>query len=67
MLGITFLAAALSNYFLRPMRLWERLVFAFAAILMIVPGIISTVIGITLVIPVLLRQIAAVRRPAAAA
>ncbi len=49
------------------MRLWERLLFAFSAILMIVPGIISTVIGLTLVVPVLLRQIAAVRRHAAAA
>jgi TRAP-type uncharacterized transport system fused permease subunit len=67
LLGITFLASALSNYFLRPMRTWERLLFAFSAILMIVPGIISTATGLVLVIPVLLRQVAAMRRSAAAA
>ena len=67
LLGITFLASALSNYFLRPMRLWERLLFAFSAILMIVPGIISTATGLVLVLPVLIRQVAAVRRSAAAA
>ena len=64
---LTFLASALSNYFLRPMRTWERLLFAFSAILMIVPGIISTATGLVLVIPVLLRQVAAMRRSAATA
>ena len=67
LLGITFLASALSNYFLRPMRIWERLLFAFSAILMIAPGIVSTATGLVLVLPVLLRQVAAMRRSAAAA
>jgi TRAP transporter 4TM/12TM fusion protein len=66
-LGITFLSAALSNYFLTRMRMWERLVCGFAAILMIAPGIVSTSIGIALVIPVISRQIAAARRRHAAA
>ncbi|HQR11183.1 MAG TPA: TRAP transporter permease [Casimicrobiaceae bacterium] len=61
-LGITFLSASLSNYFLTRMRMWERLVCGFAAILMIAPGIISTAIGIALVMPVISRQIAAARR-----
>jgi TRAP transporter 4TM/12TM fusion protein len=66
-LGITFLAAALSNYFLRPMQMWERLLCAAAALLMIVPGIASTATGVALVVPVLVRQFAAVRRSPAAA
>jgi TRAP transporter 4TM/12TM fusion protein len=61
-LGITFLSAALSNYFLTPMRLWERLVCALAAMLMIIPGITSTALGVAIVIPVLVRQLAAHRR-----
>ena len=65
--GITFLAAALSNFFLTPMRMWERLVCAFAAILMITPGIVSTAIGIAIVVPVVLRQVQAVRHSAATA
>ena len=37
-----------------------------AAVLMIAPGIVSTSIGIAIVIPVVLRQLVAQRRPAAA-
>jgi len=61
-LGITFLSAALSNYFLTRMRMWERLVCAAAAILMIVPGLLSTAVGIAIVVPVVLRQVSAMRR-----
>ncbi len=64
-LGITVLAAALSNYMLTKMQMWERLVCVLAAVLMIAPGIVSTSIGIAIVIPVVLRQVAA-RRGAAA-
>ncbi len=67
LLGITFLAAALSNYFITRMQMWERLVCAAAAILMIVPGIVSTAIGIAIVVPVVLRQIAAAKRGTAPA
>ena len=66
-LGITFLSAALSNYFLTRMRMWERLVCGFAAILMIAPGIVSTAIGIALVMPMISRQVAAARHRHAAA
>ncbi len=61
-LGITFLAAALSSYLIAPMRPWERALCGGAAILMIAPGIVSTSAGLALVVPVLLRQVAARRR-----
>jgi TRAP transporter 4TM/12TM fusion protein len=61
-LGITFLAAAMSDYLVVRMRTWERLVCAAAALLMVVPGLASTLTGIALVAPVLLRHLAARRR-----
>jgi UPF0716 family protein affecting phage T7 exclusion len=39
----------------------------FAALLMIAPGLVSTSIGIAIVIPIVLRHYAASRRKAAAA
>ncbi len=67
LLGIFFLSAALSNYFLARMRMWERLLCAFAAVWMIAPGLFSTAIGIALVMPVIARQIAAMRTSRATA
>ena len=66
-LGITFLSAALSKYLLVQMRAWERVVCAVAALLMVAPGITSTLIGMAMVVPVMIRQIAALRRPPAVA
>ena len=66
-LGITFLAAALSDYFLVKMRTWERWVCGSAAILMVTPGLPSTLVGIAMVVPVLMRQIASMKRGAVAA
>jgi TRAP transporter 4TM/12TM fusion protein len=63
-LGITFLSAALSQFLLVQMRMWERLVCAAAAILMVAPGITSTLIGLGMVVPVMVRQIVALKRPA---
>ena len=65
-LGITFLAAALSNYFLVPMRTWERWVCGSAAFLMVAPGLVSTLLGLALVTPVILRHLATMKRPKAA-
>ncbi len=65
-LGITFLAAALSNYFLVQMRPWERWVCGGAAFLMVAPGLASTLVGLAMVVPVLLRHIAALKRAAVA-
>lgn len=67
-LGITVLAAALSRYFLVEMKRWEQLLCIAAALLLIAPGLTVTLIGAAMVVPVLLRQIAAWKlgRPAAA-
>jgi TRAP-type uncharacterized transport system fused permease subunit len=61
-LGITILSAALSNYLLVRMRTWERALCVVAAILMVAPGIPSTATGVVMVLPVLARHIAALRR-----
>ena len=58
-LGITFLSAALSNYLLVQMRAWERWVCAAAAIGMVAPSLTGTLIGIAMVVPVMLRHLAA--------
>ena len=57
--GITVLAAALSGFMLAEMRRWERLLCTVAAILLIWPGLWVTLAGIALVLPVLVRQLAA--------
>ena len=66
-LGITLLAAALSRFMLVEMKRWEQWLCAAGALLMIVPGIVSTLVGIGVALPVLLRQLGAWRvlRPAA--
>ena len=56
-LGITMLAAAFSKYMFVRMRLWEIVTCVVAAALMIAPEAISTLIGIALIVPVLLRQV----------
>ena len=60
-MGITFLAAAFSNYLLVRMQLWERLVCGLAAVLMVAPELTSTLIGVAMVVPVLIRHLAALR------
>jgi TRAP transporter 4TM/12TM fusion protein len=60
-LGITVLAAALSKFFLVEMKRWEQCVCLAAALLLIAPGLIVTLIGAAMTIPVLLRQLAAWR------
>jgi TRAP transporter 4TM/12TM fusion protein len=65
-LGITVLAAALSKFFLVEMKRWEQFVCFAAALLMIAPGITPKLIGTVMVIPSLLRQIAASRQANAA-
>jgi TRAP-type uncharacterized transport system fused permease subunit len=55
-LGITLLAAALSKFMWRELQRWEQLVLALGALLMVAPGLISTLCGIAVAAPVLLRQ-----------
>ncbi|HMA16673.1 MAG TPA: TRAP transporter fused permease subunit, partial [Kiloniellaceae bacterium] len=63
-LGITLLAAALSKYMWRELRRWEQGVLACGALLMVAPGLISTLIGIAVAAPVLWRQWAQRAHPA---
>jgi len=65
-LGITLLAAALSKFMLTELRRWEQGVLAAAALLMVAPGLISTLIGAAAALPVLMRQVAQRRRLASA-
>lgn len=58
-LGITVLAAALSRFFLVEMKRWEQLLCVVAALLLIAPGLVVTLVGAALVIPMLVRQLAA--------
>ena len=57
-LGISLLAAALSKYLLVEMRRWEQALCSLAAVLMVVPGLISTLIGALVAVPVLVAQVA---------
>ncbi|HSH91871.1 MAG TPA: TRAP transporter permease, partial [Ramlibacter sp.] len=58
-LGITVLAAALSKFFLVEMKRWEQGLCIAAALLLIAPGLVVTIIGALMTLPVLLRQLAA--------
>ncbi|HET8744334.1 MAG TPA: TRAP transporter permease [Ramlibacter sp.] len=61
-LGIVVLAAALSRFFLVEMKRWEQLLCLAAALLLIAPGLWVSMAGVALVVPVLLRQLAARRQ-----
>ncbi|MBK9361557.1 MAG: TRAP transporter permease [Rubrivivax sp.] len=63
-LGITLLAAALSKFFLVEMTRTEQLLCVAGALLMIAPGLLPTLVGAILALPMLLRQLAAWRRSA---
>ena len=60
-LGIVVLAAALSRYFLVEMKRWEQLLCVAAALLLIAPGLVVSLIGIALAAPVFVRQLTAWR------
>ena len=62
-LGITVLAAALSSsFFLVEMKRWEQALCLAAALLLIAPGLLPTLAGVVLVVPMLVRQFVAHRR-----
>ncbi len=61
-LGITVLSAALSNFMLVRMKTWERVLCVVAAVLMIAPELVSTIVGLLLMVPVLVSQVGAYRR-----
>ena len=60
-IGIVFLAAALSKFMFVEMQRWEQAVCGVAALLMVAPGLIVTLVGVAVAAPVVVRQIAAWR------
>ena len=60
-LGITLLAGALSKYFLVEMTRAEQALCLLAALLMIAPGLLPTLLGLVLATPMLLRHLVARR------
>ena len=61
-LGISLLAASLSKFLLVEMKRWEQALCAVGALLMVAPGLISTLVGTAVAAPVLLRHLAQWRR-----
>ncbi len=49
----------MSKFFLVEMKRWEQLLCVAAALLLIAPGLVVTLIGAAMAVPVLLRQLAA--------
>jgi TRAP transporter 4TM/12TM fusion protein len=64
--GILLLSAALSKHFIVAMRGWERIVFALAGILMVAPELTSSLIGLAMVAPIVVRQLVVRKRARAA-
>ena len=67
MIGLVFLSAAFSGYFLTHMKAWERWTFALAALLFIAPGWQSGLAGLVLALPAVLAQFVRRSAPATAA
>ena len=65
-LGITLLAATLSKFFLVEMTRAEQALCMVAALLLIAPGLVPTLIGAVIALPMLLRHLAARRAGLAA-
>jgi TRAP-type uncharacterized transport system fused permease subunit len=66
-MGITLLAAALSKFFLVEMTRAEQALCVLAALLMIAPGLVPTLIGMALAVPMIVRQVLARRAQRAVA
>lgn len=56
-LGITALSAAFSDYLSDRLWWWERLVLAFAAILLVAPELTTTIVGTLIFLPIALRPL----------
>ncbi|MBI1990789.1 MAG: TRAP transporter permease, partial [Betaproteobacteria bacterium] len=55
-IGVICLAGGLHGYFLREVRLWERIALLSAAVLLIKPGYITDAIGLVLLLSVIVNQ-----------
>ncbi|MAA98454.1 MAG: C4-dicarboxylate ABC transporter permease [Stappia sp.] len=64
MAGIWMLSSAFANWLLGPLHGYERALLVVAAMLLVAPNLIATLIGIVLVLPVFARQIMDRRQPA---
>ncbi|MEN3141665.1 TRAP transporter permease [Ochrobactrum sp. WV_118_8] len=64
-IGITALGAALSGFFLVRTKAWENVLMIFAAILLVAPEIYSSIVGLLLLVPVVVRHLSSVRQPQA--
>ncbi|SDE21381.1 TRAP transporter permease [Limimaricola pyoseonensis] len=62
MAGIWMLSAAFANWLFAPMRGYERALLAVAAILLVAPDLVATLIGAALIAPVVVRQLPELRR-----
>ncbi len=62
-LGIVALSAAITNWLIGPLSWFERLLLTLAALLMIAPELISTLIGVAILALVVARQVLAGRPP----
>ncbi len=60
--GITLLSAAFAGYALAPLRAWERWLVGLAALPTVAPGLASSLVGLAVAAPVLVRQIIEARR-----
>ena len=56
-IGVFFLSASIEGYLVKQLASWKRIGMALGGVLLIVPGIITDVIGIILIIMCLLRDI----------
>ena len=61
-IGITALGAALSGFMLVRTKRWEQVLLIIAAILLVVPEIYTSLLGLALLTPVLMRQVAGMKQ-----
>src|SRR5690606_8984125 len=57
MLGIWALSAAFADWLFAPLRAYERVLLAVAAILLVAPDLYATLLGLALIAPAVIRQL----------
>lgn len=62
-IGITALGAALSGFLLVRTKAWENILMIVAAVLLVAPEIYSSLLGLVLLVPVVVRHLSSVRQP----
>ena len=64
LVGVTCLAGSLHGYFLRPAPWWQRLVLFATAILLLLPDLLASAIGVAFLAAIVALQLSPWRRPA---